>query len=104
MRTRPWRLHASWRARCGSRPAPASRRPGGSAWSFARGCKDSLGRLPGFAAGVLQHPQELIAIPAELGHLVGDLAGHLVDRNEEGHLALAERVQDLSLPADHPED
>src|SRR5207245_6415054 len=48
--------------------------------------------------------QELIAIPAELSHLVRDLAGHLVDSHEEGHLALAKRVQNLSLPADHPED
>src|SRR5207244_1559664 len=78
----------------------ASGRAGGWADRHPRGSD----RQPGLPAGVPQGPQELIAVPTELGHLVGDLAGALVDGHEESHLALAQRVQDLALPANHLED
>jgi len=51
----------------------------------------------GLPTGVLEGTEELVAIPPELGNLVGDLAGHLVDGHEERHLSLAEGVQDFAL-------
>ena len=47
---------------------------------------------------------ELLTVSEKLGHPTFDLAGELVDRDEEGHLPLSEHVQDLAVVLGDLED
>ena len=47
---------------------------------------------------------ELLAVAEELGDALVEVGGDLVDCEEEGHLTLAQGVQDLAVILRHPED
>lgn len=55
-------------------------------------------------AGQLQGLDELLSVPEELCDALVKVASDLVDGNEEGHLALAQRVEDLTVVLCNPED
>src|SRR4029079_17884813 len=91
------------------------RHPGGSwactAWARGTPATGGCGRPRTasnpelrFARSVSQDADELIPVPSEVGHVARQLFRDLVDRHEECHLALTQRVEDLALPAHHAED
>src|SRR5436853_3850202 len=57
--------------------------------------------LPGCVA---EGPNEAVAIALEFGHSPFDAASDFVDRHEEGHLAVAQGIQNLAVAAADLED
>src|SRR5690606_40951824 len=51
-----------------------------------------------------EHLEELGPVELEIGDVLFDVPGDLVDRHEEGQLTLPEGVEELAVVVAHPED